>query len=77
MTWRYPPWSAVAEGVASLANPWGELGEEVPWYGGFARDRWALSHDFWHAVTYFTLSQEPADVIEGQERLFDPESVGA
>ena len=67
-------WRTVAESVSDLANPLGGIVDTPRWYEGFRRDRDAIRRDFWNAITTYTRS---ADVIPGQEQLFDPERVGA
>ena len=69
--------SAITDSVARLANPFGSIADTAPWYRGFVRDRDALRGDFWNAIVAYTLSDDSADELPGQERLFDPERVGA
>jgi hypothetical protein len=64
-------WSAFAESVASLANPWGALNDPGPWYAGFAVDRDALRRSFWDATISYTISPEGPEEVPGQERLFE------
>jgi hypothetical protein len=66
---------AIGESIARLANPFGALADPVPWYVGFVRDRDALRGDFWNAIATYTVNAD--DGIPGQERLFDPDGVGA
>jgi hypothetical protein len=69
--------SAITDSIARLANPFGSIADPTPWYRGFVRDRDSLRGDFWNAIVSYTLSDESADQVPGQGRLFDPERVGA
>ena len=70
-------WAAIADSLAAIANPWGAFAERTAWYLGFLRDHDALARDFWNAAAAYTLSPELEEELPGQERLFDPERVGA